>query len=45
MYYYPARDMEEKFSPLGEDFSLMVDVASRGQGFKEMPGWSFHLAP
>jgi len=32
MNYYPTRDMGEKPSPLGEDFSLMVDVASRVQG-------------
>jgi len=43
--FCPTRGMGEKPSPLGEDFSLMVDVASKGQGFKERLGWSFHLAP
>ena len=32
LIYCPTRGMGEKPSPLGEDFSLMVDVASRIQG-------------
>ena len=32
VFYCPARGMGEKPSPLGEDFSLIVDASSRVQG-------------
>jgi hypothetical protein len=34
--YFPTRGMGEKPSPLGKDFSLIVDVASRIQGVQGM---------
>ena len=42
--------MGGKPSPLGEDFSLFVDAATKiegfkGSGFKQRLGWSFHLTP
>ncbi len=43
--YCPTRGMGEKPSPLGEDFSLIVDVATRVQGKVRKVFFTYPLKP